>query len=214
MQDCVEVTGIVLKTIPIGEYDKRVVILTKERGKIAAFARGARKPNSRFLAPTTPFAFGTFQVYEGKSSYNISEISVSNYFENLRQDFEGAYYGMYFLELCDYCTRENNDEIQILRLLYQSLRALSAAGLDRRLVRAVFEIRLIVENGEFPGLPERGISDTCRYALSFIAQTPVEKLYTFALKEEVLTELMQLAKRYRKEFLPGNFQSLSILDSI
>ena len=78
MQDCVEVTGIVLKTVPIGEYDKRVVILTKERGKIAAFARGARKPNSRFLAPTTPFAFGIFSVYEGKSSYNISEISISN----------------------------------------------------------------------------------------------------------------------------------------
>ena len=186
----------------MGEYDKRVVILTRERGKIAAFARGARKPHSRFLAATTPFAFGVFQVYEGKSSYNINEISISNYFENLRQDFEGAYYGMYFLELCDYCTRENNDETEILRLLYQSLRALSAASLDRRLVRAVFEIRLIAENGEFPGAPERGISETCRYAINFIVQTPVEKLYTFALKEEVLLELLQWAKRYRKEFLP------------
>lgn len=207
-------TGIVLKTVPIGEYDKRVVILTKERGKIAAFARGARKPNSRFLAPTTPFAFGTFSVYEGKSSYNISEISISNYFENLRQDFEGAYYGMYFLELCDYCTRENNDELEVLKLLYQSLRALSAASLDRRLVRAVFEIRLIVVNGEFPGVPNGKISETCRYAISYIAQSPVEKLYTFALKEEILIELMGIAGKYRKDFLSGNFQSLQILETI
>ena len=214
MQECVEVTGIVLKTVPIGEYDKRVVLLTKERGKIAAFAKGARKQSSRFLAPTTPFAFGTFSVYEGRSSYNISEISISNYFENLRQDFEGAYYGMYFLELCDHCTRENNDEVEVLKLLYQSLRALSAASLDRILVRAVFEIRLIVVNGEFPGRPEYGISETCRYAISFIARTPIEKLYTFSLKEEVLTELLAAAKRYRKEFLPGNFQTLQILETL
>lgn len=214
MQECVDVTGIVIKTVPIGEYDKRVVILTRERGKIAAFARGARKPNSRFLASTTPFAFGTFSVYEGKTSYNINEISISNYFESLRTDFEGAYYGMYFLELCDYCTRENNDEVGILKLLYQSLRALSAASIDRRLVRAVFELRLIAENGEFPGIPEKGISDTAGYAVSFIVQTPVEKLYTFALKEEYLFEVINLAKRYRKEFLPGNFQSLQILESL
>ena len=44
----------------------------------------------------------------------------SNYFEGLRSDYEGAYYGMYFLEVCDYCTRENNDERELLKLLYQS----------------------------------------------------------------------------------------------
>ena len=46
MQEYTQITGIVLKAEPIGEYDRRVVILTKEKGKISAFARGARKPNS------------------------------------------------------------------------------------------------------------------------------------------------------------------------
>ena len=32
MQDFTTVTGIVIKTEPISEYDKRVVILTKEKG--------------------------------------------------------------------------------------------------------------------------------------------------------------------------------------
>ena len=40
------VQGIVIKSINIGEFDKRITILTRDRGKIGAFVRGARRPSS------------------------------------------------------------------------------------------------------------------------------------------------------------------------
>lgn len=215
MQETIILTGIILKTVPIGDYDRRIVLLTKERGKISAFAKGARRQNSRLLAATNPFCFGEFKMYEGKTSYNIVEASISNYFEALREDFEAAYVGMYFMEIADYYTRENNDEKQMLKLVFQSLRALGHPALSNELVRAVYEIKAVVVNGEYPGVPtERQFSESALYALSYIETSPVEKLYTFTVTEEVLAELKYVAKRYRERFMNYPFKSLDVLESI
>ena len=147
-----KVTGMVLSGIPIGEYDKRLVILTKERGKISAFARGARRPKSSLLAACEPFTFGEFQVYRGRDSYSISSVQVENYFSELREDLEDIYTGMYFCEVADYFTRENLDSKEVLKLLYQSLRALKVPSLTRTLVRTIFEFKMIALNGEAPRL--------------------------------------------------------------
>ncbi len=213
MQDLAQVTGMVIKVIPVGEYDKAVTILTRERGKISAFARNSRKMNNRFMAAANPFCFGTFKLYEGRNSYNIAEAEISNYFEELREDLEGAYYGMYFLEVADYYTRENNDEAEMLKLLYQSLRALLHKGLDNRLVRAVFECKAMGVNGEFPGVPkDKKLSEAAVYALEFISASSVEKLYTFTVTESVLLELEEVAAAYCGKIIGRTFKSLEILE--
>lgn len=216
MQEQVSVTGIILKTEPIGEYDRRVVILTRERGKISAFARGARKQGSRLLASTNPFCFGQFRLYEGRTAYSVSETAISNYFEGLRENFEAACYGMYFLEVMDYYTRENNDEKEMLKLLYQSLRALLHEKLSNILIRYIFEIKALAINGEYPGIPQRDIPylASTQYAVNYIVASSVEKLYTFTVTEEVLAELSQIADRYRKHFMDRKMKSLEILQEM
>ncbi len=144
------VTGMVLSAMPVGEYDKRLVILTTEKGRITAFAKGARRPNSALLACSGSFAFGEFALYAGKSSYNIVSAEISNYFGELREDFDSLCYGFYFCEFADYLTKENNDEKNILKLLYQTLRALTKKTIDLQLIRAVYELKIMALNGEMP----------------------------------------------------------------
>lgn len=213
MQDFLHVTGMVLKSIPVGEYDRAVTILTTGKGKISAFARNARKQNNRFMAAVSPFCFGTFKLYAGRNSYIMAEAEISNYFEKLREDLEGACYGMYFLEVADFYTRENNDDAEMLKLLYQSLRALLHKNLDNRLVRSVFECKAMAVNGEFPGVPgNMELSESAAYTLKFIADTPAEKLYTFTVSESVLAELQAVSEKYRERIWGHHFRSLEMLD--
>lgn len=211
------VTGIVLSAAPVGEYDKLVVLLTKERGKIRAFARGARRLNNPLMAAANVFAFGEFQLYEGRTAYSISQAAIRNYFGELMQDFEGACFGQYFLEFADYYTRENVDCMDYLRLVYQSLRALSVPSLPRLLVRYIFELKAMVYTGECPQTFEQfdswNLNPSTLYALQYVVASPVEKLYTFTLTDEVCQEFGRVVTCMRKRYVEQKFKSLEILET-
>ena len=76
-------------------------------------------------------------------------------------------------------------------------------------------MKAMVVNGEFPGIPaQSSLSDAARYTIGFIVDTPVEKLFTFAVSDSVLTELAGLSKEYIDKFIDRKFKSLEIFDSM
>lgn len=215
MRDFVTVVGMILETGPVSDYDRRLVILTKERGKITVFAKGARRQGNKMMAATNPFCFGNFKLSEGKTAYNLIDAEIINYFEELRTDFEGAYLGMYFLELASYYTRENNDEVNMLKLLYQSIRAIVKQSLNNELVRQIVEIKALCINGIFPGVPSdcKLLPGTVR-AIDYIVNAPIESLFTFSVNEDILNELRNLNKIYSKRFYDREFKSLRLLENL
>ncbi len=152
MVEKITVVGMVISSMAISEYDKRLVILTKELGKITAFARGARKPTSPFLAGSQPMAFGEFTLYRGRNSYMVTGIKINEYFSNTMSDIDNMYMGMYFLEFADYYGREGIEAGETLKLLYLSMKALNKKVIPARLIRCIFEWKILVINGEYPNM--------------------------------------------------------------
>lgn len=97
MRDLIQTTGMVLYAAPVGEFDKRLILLTGDRGKITAFARGAKRTGSLLRAASRPFAFGIFTLSETRDAYNLYGAEIENYFEGLEQDVECACYASYLL---------------------------------------------------------------------------------------------------------------------
>jgi DNA repair protein RecO (recombination protein O) len=196
MGDYIEVTGIVLSAMPVGEFDRRIELLTKERGRISAFAKGARKQNSALTGVTRAFVFGTFQLYEGRTSYTVKQASITNYFQEIITDLDCVYYGCYFAELAEYYSREGVDGADMINLLYASLKALAKPNIPNRLVRYIYEIRLVFINGECPDFFESSwerVNESTLHALQVIVTAPVNRLYTFTLSDECLNELGSVA---------------------
>lgn len=142
-----KLSGIILEASTVKEFDKRLVILTKERGRITVFAHGAKRPKSPFLACTRPFTYAVFEVFASRDSYRLENVEGVKLFEGIAEELEKVYYGSYFCETAGFFSRENNDDSQLFKLLYVSLLALSGNKIEPQLIKTVFEWRSFYANG-------------------------------------------------------------------
>ncbi len=215
MQEFLKVNGIVIGVFPQGEYDRRITLLTRERGKITAFVKSARRQGSRFLGTTDMFAYGTFELFVGRTSYNVQNAEISNYFEFLRTDLDAAYMAMYFLELADYYAVENNDESMLILLLYRAFQGLKSTKLKNDFVRRVYEIKLFSIEGEL--IPPESLgkfSNKLLNVIRHINESSIEKLFNFEPEKEVFEELKALADIERKKLVDKKLKSLDLLETM
>ncbi|HCI73138.1 MAG TPA: DNA repair protein RecO [Lachnospiraceae bacterium] len=206
----------VMKASPAGEFDRRITLLTKERGKITAFARGARRMQSTLSAATVPFAMGTFQLYEGRSAYTCVAADIREYFEKLKADYIGACYGAYFMEFADYYAQENMEAGDMLNLLYVSLLALEKDVIPDERIRYAYEVRLMVQGGEFPSdiTGDETLQLSTRQAFYHMITAPLGKLFSFAVTKPVMQEIQARQDRIRTRLVDRTFRSLDVLDSM
>lgn len=142
--------ALVLRTYKLGEADRIVVFLTRDRGKKRGVAQGARRPRSKFrgaLEPLTEIRVAYFEK-EQRELVNL------NYAEIVRSPLAAATpealgYTHYFAELIDAWAAEDDADERLFRLGCSVLDALANGAASDALAR-YFECWLLRLQGVYP----------------------------------------------------------------
>jgi DNA repair protein RecO (recombination protein O) len=148
-----KLTAIVLRTVDTGESDRVVTLLSRERGKVAAFARGARASKRRFGGALEPFTLVTAEVREspGAELLGLDSVSVLSPFGAIRGDLARIACAAYAAELARELVRDHEPHDDLFELLAAYLGALDAGPARPAGLRA-FELGALRAAGLAPRL--------------------------------------------------------------
>ena len=182
----VKFKAVVIGDTDYKEYDKLITLLTKEKGKVQVYAFNVRRPNSKNIGKIRLFSFGTFELREDREKYSLENVILNESFDDLTADYDKICYASYFVELVDYFTYENIESENIYDLLYFTLKALDNNKIENKLVRRIFELKMIQYQGEYKDSEMLNVdNDTLKYTWDFVLNSRPNKLYSFKLNDEI-----------------------------
>jgi DNA repair protein RecO (recombination protein O) len=149
--------ALILRTYKLGEADRIVVFLTRDRGKKRGVAKGARRPRSRFIGALEPLTRAGVAYYERE----LRDLVRINYVEPVRSAMAATGHGDrddlalghvgYFAELIDEWAPEAHADERLYRLGASVVDALASGVAVDRLAR-YFEFWLLRLQGVYPPL--------------------------------------------------------------
>lgn len=143
-------SGVVLRTMRLGEADRIVTLLTEGRGKVRAVAKGIRKTKSRFGGRLEPITHVALQLYEGRELDTVTQAETLDAFRVIREDLERVAKATALLEVCDQVAQEREANPALYRMLVAALRTLAARSAP--LLVPGFYLKLLSQEGLHPVL--------------------------------------------------------------
>lgn len=140
-----------LRTQKLGEADRIVTLLTRERGQVRAVAKGVRRTKSRFGARLEPAMVVDVLCYEGRSLDTITQAeTVAPYGEPIARDYPSWTAAAAMLETAERLTGEPESSPQQFRLLAGALASLAGREHDPGLVLDAYLLRAMAVAGWAP----------------------------------------------------------------
>ena len=185
--------GLVIKSNNVGENDRAVVILTRDKGLISAFVSGGRSIKGKNSAATALITYSSFEITKKNDTYRITDSEVHKSFFSFSNDIVKFSLAQYICELClsivPYETEGESEDF--LRLGLNALYFIEKGQIDLSLIKAVVELRMMVIAGLMPDLT------TCRVC-------ECEDSFPFLLDltgGEILCERCKALGEYKGEFV-------------
>jgi DNA repair protein RecO (recombination protein O) len=145
--------AVVLRTYRYAESDRIVVLLTENRGKVRALARGVRKAKSRLGGRIEAMSHVDLELYQGRGELEtVRTAATVNGFASLRTDLDRLTKGLALCEVVDQLAQDNNVDEKLYAMTVGALTELATN--DSPLLLPAFELKLMASQGYAPQLDE------------------------------------------------------------
>ncbi len=144
--------GVVLGTVDYGEADRLVTLFTLGKGKLTAFAGGARKSKRRFAGALEPGTLVCAQLAERRgTTYRLDSVDIEQGFGRIRGELSLIARALYAVELCRELLRDDQPHPDLFELLVRYLGELDAGAAGPTSLLA-FELSALAMVGLMPRL--------------------------------------------------------------
>jgi len=132
----------------LGEADRIVTFVSKEKGKVRAVAKGIRRTTSRFGGRLEPLSHVVMQCWQGRELDTVTQVEVLDSFREVREDLARVAKAYTMVEIVDQVAQERHPNQRLYEMLVGALRSLESA--DAPALVAAFCLKVLALEGSAP----------------------------------------------------------------
>ena len=160
------VDGVVVRVRDTGDRHRYLSVLTAEKGRISLLSHGSRSVRSPQIAVSQLYTYGNFEYYTKGSTNILKGGAAIQPFYGLSTDIDRLNLAAYLCDLTCELTDEGEEAGEMLRLLLNSLHAVSLDLRPQKILKGAFELRAAAISGYAPDFSGCGVCG-CREADPF-----------------------------------------------
>lgn len=187
-------SGIILRTRPLTETSLIIQWLTREHGRIATVAKGARRPKSPFLGKLDLFYEADFSFARSRRSelHTLREVSLKHTHAKLREDLPRLYAAAYGAILLEQGT-ERETPLPEHSALFSEVLAYLEGHVPSAAFLFALELKFLAISGLTPSTA--ALSPGARSVIEALTNTHLSAGSSLALPAAITSELSRVLRR-------------------